>query len=192
MGRRVLELGAGCGMPGLVAGEVGAKEVWLTDRATVMARANLEMNFEQRHRKRFHVHQLSWGDQAHVASTTPPFDVLLGADINYNVADLVSLASTIDMLSKIGTVVWWATADGNCNDPTSLAGPFWSTLQSLGFELTDMTETEAVQAATRDLNSWTSLLSHSPLERLADYLVRDRRYFIGTQVISVTRMVKTE
>lgn len=189
--KRVLELGTGCGMPGLVAGSLGAREVWLTDHATVMAKANLEANFEpQERQRRFRVHQLSWGNPAHIASAMPPFDLLLGADISYKIEDFATLAHTISMLSHVGTVVWWASADGNCNDPTAVSAPFWAQLHASGFLLTDMTDTDE---ATRAFNSWGSVMSWElkPIERLANYLVRDRRYFLGTQIISVTRMVKT-
>jgi predicted RNA methylase len=189
IGRRVLELGTGCGMPGLVAGGLGAEEVWLTDHATPMAQANLDENFGPDERWRFSVHQLSWGNVDHIAQAGPPFELLLGADISYNGADLSTLASTMAALSQPGTVVWWATADGNCDDPDSVGGPFWEELRAHGFQLTDLTESVVVQSATSEVNGWLSLLTRGPIERLAEYVLRDRRYFLGTQKISVTRMV---
>lgn len=186
LGKRVLELGTGLGMPGLAAGALGAREVWLTDHAIIMAQANLQANFQEHERGRFHVHQLSWGNAAHIADARPPFELLLGSDISYNAGDLTTLASTMAALSQPGSVVWWATADGNCNDASSVGGQFYASLRKHGYRLTDMSSEPAVVAAVDDVSGW---FSRSPLERLAQYVVRDRRYFLGTKTISVTRMV---
>jgi predicted nicotinamide N-methyase len=45
-GRRVIELGAGCGLPGLTAGALGASCCHITDNVTFMAQANIDCNFE--------------------------------------------------------------------------------------------------------------------------------------------------
>lgn len=88
-GRRVLELGCGPGLAGIAAGLVGARRVVLTDGDTgsvELAQRNIELNgLAATCRAR----QYLWGElmladgakEDTLATTTPSFDVVLGADI---------------------------------------------------------------------------------------------------------------
>lgn len=76
-GRRVLELGAGMGLPGLVARSLGA-EVWQTDHepyTLTLAAANAAQN----HVTGIHQFVADWRDWDHHGQ----YDLLLGADILY-------------------------------------------------------------------------------------------------------------
>ena len=156
-GKRVIELGAGCGLLGLTAGALGAAESLLTDNVTFMARANLEENFRGADRSRIRVARLRWGDAADIASVRPPFDLIMGSDIIYHRDSQIQLADTIEALSAPGTVVLWATPDGSGSDEPapeaggrkSLGVGFFERMRSLGFELSDVTEEPAVQEAIR-------------------------------------------
>lgn len=131
-GKRVLELGTGCGLVGLVAGALGAREVVLTDQVLFMAAANLAANVSAmpEARLRFRLERLQWGDIAATVALKPPFEVLLGSDIMYHEEHHRALADTIAELSTIGTVVLWVTPDWCIEEPTELQ----TRLADYGFE----------------------------------------------------------
>ena len=110
-GRTVLELGAGVGLPGLLAARLGAKFVSLTDRdrhidnaegrseevgAIANAREAVRMNDLSSNCKVF---PLSWGcfDDNHNTSTDTKehFDVLLAADCFYSSSHFDDVLATV-------------------------------------------------------------------------------------------------
>ena len=99
-GKRVLELGAGTGLPGLVARSLGA-HVWQTDQmedvlsiAALNERENALAGI-----RRFRADWRDWVEQA-------SFDVILGADILYDAAMYGSIAAILDRsLAPGGRVV---------------------------------------------------------------------------------------
>jgi len=89
-GKRVLELGAGTGLPGLVARSLGAC-VWQTDHmedvldiAALNERENALVGI-----RRFRADWRDWVEPT-------PFDVILGADILYDAALYRSIAAILD------------------------------------------------------------------------------------------------
>jgi predicted nicotinamide N-methyase len=81
-GKRVIELGAGTGLVGLVAHGLGARSVDVTDRNTGPAEHNLKLNSHNLDPLRpVAVRQLTWGQD--VTTFQPPYDVLLAADVVY-------------------------------------------------------------------------------------------------------------
>ena len=111
-GKRVLELGAGCGLVGLAASTLSASEVVLTDlpRELKLLRRNVEHNKLRKPGREclVSVAELDWedvcrcGDSADVKGT---FDLILGADIMYDRSIATALAATIRMFSSHDTVV---------------------------------------------------------------------------------------
>eukprot|EP00389_Voromonas_pontica_P008815 GDKH01013418.1.p1 GENE.GDKH01013418.1~~GDKH01013418.1.p1 ORF type:complete len:293 (-),score=39.63 GDKH01013418.1:397-1275(-) len=101
-GKRVIELGAGCGMPGIsLACRHSNTEVWLTDLPT-----NLELlttNSLANHPvaaargSQLKVHPLVWGEEM-AAALQPPFDVVIGADVVYDPHTFEDLVSTLAAL----------------------------------------------------------------------------------------------
>jgi methyltransferase-like protein 23 len=88
--KRVLELGAGVGLPGLVARTLGA-EVWQTDRleeAITLAELNAREN-DVGGVHRFCGDWEQWTDERR-------YDVILGADILYETAAHAALAAIVD------------------------------------------------------------------------------------------------
>ena len=79
------ELGAGCGLSGMVAAAAGAGHVVLADQVLYMLRENVARNFAERAevRERIAVRELQWGDAAQTAAVGAPFDLLLGSDLMY-------------------------------------------------------------------------------------------------------------
>mmetsp|Transcript_33559 Transcript_33559/g.132381 ORF Transcript_33559/g.132381 Transcript_33559/m.132381 type:complete len:197 (-) Transcript_33559:205-795(-) len=97
----VIELGAGVGLPGLAAAAVGARKVYLCDRAEhedvlALIQSNIGLN---NHHDVCEVLPLTWGciDTRLVAWKVKP-DVILGADLFYKTADFEPLLATLTVL----------------------------------------------------------------------------------------------
>lgn len=104
--RRVVELGCGCGLCGLVAAGLGAREVVLTDQVLFVAEHNLRHAGLPPHvQRQVRVEKLKWGDDADVRAISPPFDLLLGGDIMYFPGHYKVLADTIIALTAVGSEV---------------------------------------------------------------------------------------
>ena len=104
--KRVLELGCGCGLAGLTAAAMGAKETVLTDQVTEGAASNLAANVTSAPElaERCHVSKLSWGAEDEYTSVgSLPFDVIVGSDILQEGGDIVgnykTLADTVAAMS---------------------------------------------------------------------------------------------
>ena len=85
-GKRVVELGAGTGMLGIVAARLGAASVVLTDAPSELAllRHNAQRANETRAETcETSVAPLAWGDSRAIADLAPPFDVVLCSDVLY-------------------------------------------------------------------------------------------------------------
>eukprot|EP00928_Gymnodinium_smaydae_P050955 TRINITY_DN34495_c0_g1_i1.p1 TRINITY_DN34495_c0_g1~~TRINITY_DN34495_c0_g1_i1.p1 ORF type:complete len:275 (+),score=45.22 TRINITY_DN34495_c0_g1_i1:74-898(+) len=106
-GKRVLELGSGCGLVGLIAASLGASEVTLTDEVTYLASHNVASHVKEHPElsSRLHTQKLTWGDDASRSSLNPPYDVIIGSEIMYHREDHERLASTIMAISRPGTSV---------------------------------------------------------------------------------------
>lgn len=136
-GRRVLELGAGCGLLGIVAGALGAREVTLTDEVLFMMAYNVEANFKGQPdvHQRFKLQQLHWGNEEQIAQAGPPYDLILCSDLLYDRSQHVHLANTIGKLSHVGTDILFATPDGMPSDRSYYCRGFYSSLRQRGFKL---------------------------------------------------------
>ena len=114
-GKRVLELGSGCGLPSLVARDIaGASDVlatdyWEEDDGTFDADrlipknlfgANLAHNIGSETATK----HLDWHDQVNVMSAYDEFqpEIIIGSDLVYYLADTPPLIQTIDILLKSG------------------------------------------------------------------------------------------
>jgi predicted nicotinamide N-methyase len=107
-GRRVVELGAGTGMPGLVCSKLGAASVTLTDLPSELAllEENVELN-RARGDSPVCVRACAWGE---LEEPTPTFDTVVVSDVLYHqpVRVLEALAETIHRLVAPNGVVVFA------------------------------------------------------------------------------------
>ena len=114
-GGTVLELGAGCGLPGLLAAKLGASRVFLTDKDPVVLEA-LRFSVAANFLENVAVAPLAYGDDA------PAVDLVLAADALYLTCQVAPLIVTIDSaIAKGGTCLlaheprraWKLDADRN-------------------------------------------------------------------------------
>ena len=148
--KRVLELGAGVGLVGLVAAELGAREVTLTDQVVFVAQHNLANagGLSAAARERVSVRRLKWGED--LASAQGPYDLLLGSDIMYDPNLYDALAETIIALTAADGEVLLVTREGSPTDAAAtLEAAFYGRLRGAGFEVADITKTEEVAATLR-------------------------------------------
>jgi len=101
-GKRVIELGAGCGLTGIVVAAMGAKQVFLTDQKPCLhlLKQNAARNEVD---KIACTEELDWG----VTATTnflPPFDFVVGSDVLYQMESVNPLIEVLDQLADTKTV----------------------------------------------------------------------------------------
>lgn len=101
-GRNCIELGAGCGLPGIVAAYLGASSVLLTDFPDNLdlLQKNVTTNKLQ---MTVSVCPLVWGNRSELLAS--PFDLIIAADVMYCVEAVDSLLSTLKMAADAGTII---------------------------------------------------------------------------------------
>ncbi|XP_074561747.1 uncharacterized protein LOC141818056 [Curcuma longa] len=114
-GKRVIELGAGCGLAGLGMALLGC-DVTSTDQTEVLPllMRNVERNSSWITQANpdsgsasfgcITVVELDWGNEDHIRAVEPPFDFILGTDVVYTEHLLEPLLQTILALSGPRTV----------------------------------------------------------------------------------------
>ena len=110
-GLTVLELGAGCGVPGLAAWRAGATAVWLTELPENVARLH---EITQRHGSpaSVRVEALDWTQPLPQAIAQTRFDLVLGADLIFWPSLFDALLSVLEALRDAPRVLL-ATSSSN-------------------------------------------------------------------------------
>ncbi|CAI9104983.1 OLC1v1003789C1 [Oldenlandia corymbosa var. corymbosa] len=113
-GKRVLELGAGCGVAGFSMALLGC-DVISTDQTEVLPLLirNVERNTSRIMQANpgsdffgsIEVAELNWGNEDHIKAVDPPFDYILGTDVVYAEHLLEPLLKTILALSGPKTTI---------------------------------------------------------------------------------------
>ncbi|KAJ4971599.1 hypothetical protein NE237_004698 [Protea cynaroides] len=113
-GKRVIELGAGCGVAGFGMAMLGC-DVISTDQIEVLPLLirNIERNTSRVLQTdpdsvsfgSIQVMELDWGNQEHVKAVDPPFDYIIGTDVVYAEHLLEPLLKTILSLSGPKTTI---------------------------------------------------------------------------------------
>ncbi|KAJ4725031.1 Protein N-lysine methyltransferase [Melia azedarach] len=113
-GKRVIELGAGCGVAGFGMALLGCNVV-STDQMEVLPllKRNVEWNTSRISQMNpgldsfgsIQVAELDWGNEDHIGSVAPPFDYIIGTDVVYGEHLLEPLMQTIFALSGPKTTI---------------------------------------------------------------------------------------
>jgi predicted nicotinamide N-methyase len=104
-GRRVIELGAGVGLVGILASYLAPSEIYLTDGDTDTLkgmRHNISLNYEQGVPDFLKTKQLIWSEETTKAFVVEEgrFDTILGSDIIYVPQIVPLLFETVDLILK--------------------------------------------------------------------------------------------
>jgi predicted nicotinamide N-methyase len=107
-GKRLIELGSGCGVLGISAGLLGG-EVILTDAKVALTQLsqNVELNLPPLEFPNVHVCQLKWGEDVSAAlhPHAVPFDFVLASDVVYNEDTVDALLQSFYDLSDAHTEI---------------------------------------------------------------------------------------
>ncbi|GER32741.1 S-adenosylmethionine-dependent methyltransferase domain-containing protein [Striga asiatica] len=105
-GKKVVELGSGCGLVGCIAALLGAQVVLtdLPDRLKLL-RKNIQSNLYGDVRGSASVEELTWGDDLDTDLTDPSPDFVFGSDVVYSEGAVVDLVHTLTRLCGKQTTV---------------------------------------------------------------------------------------
>ncbi|CAI0400195.1 unnamed protein product [Linum tenue] len=109
-GKKVIELGSGCGLVGCVASLLGAEVILtdLPDRLRLLKK-NVESNLGDEHlRGSAVVEELTWGDEPDPCMTQPLPDFVVGSDVVYSEGPVLDLIDTLLKLCGSQTTVFIA------------------------------------------------------------------------------------
>ncbi|KAJ1809534.1 hypothetical protein LPJ77_001570 [Coemansia sp. RSA 2523] len=110
-GKRVLELGAGCGLAGFVCATMGATSVVSTDYSDAVLKlleSNRQTNPEIS--GKVQIAKLDWDDLAECRTLSKPIDVIIGADITYDPTIVPVLVAAIKEMVVSSQQVVYITA----------------------------------------------------------------------------------
>ncbi|KAG7390860.1 hypothetical protein PHYBOEH_006899 [Phytophthora boehmeriae] len=144
-GRDVIELGAGCGLCGLVAASLGAKSAVLTDEYPDLLDRNIAMNRHIWAKNEVATSaELEWGVADSMAPFVHKFDTMLGSEITQLGRDLhTPLLQTIhsvlrpgaDSVALLSMDLCRATCEGTCDVNKCTASHFVATAKQVGFSV---------------------------------------------------------
>ncbi|KAK4800238.1 hypothetical protein SAY86_025603 [Trapa natans] len=105
-GKKVVELGSGCGLVGCIAALLGANTILtdLPDRIRLLKK-NVETNIRRGVRGSATVRELTWGYDPDVELIEPLPDYVLGSDVIYNEEAVVDLLDTLMQLCGTQTTI---------------------------------------------------------------------------------------
>ncbi|XP_048346245.1 histone-arginine methyltransferase METTL23 isoform X2 [Sphaerodactylus townsendi] len=108
--KRILELGAGVSLPGILAAKCGA-EVTLSDNAALpQCLANCRRSCEMNNLSGVFVTGITWGQISPALLALPPVDIILASDVFFEPEDFEDVISTVHYLMEKNThTQFWTT-----------------------------------------------------------------------------------
>ncbi|XP_047329445.1 protein N-lysine methyltransferase METTL21A-like [Impatiens glandulifera] len=130
IGKTVIELGAGTGLPGLTTAILGASHVFLTDVESLIPtlNKNVEVNGLE---DRVKVSRLVWGSLDEIPSSNG-FDLVVMSDVFFDSDEVSKLVKTLKKICGDNTKVWAAS------EVRQWTGDCVSVLEAGGFEVVEL------------------------------------------------------
>ena len=136
-GRRVLELGAGSGLPSMVAAVLGA-DVFCSEQESCLSylRRNVQLNPDISVR----IRGLGWTDK--LRNATCKFDIIIGCDITYDPKNFISLINVVkEFLSDDGMALLCHDND-SCPLSKFASESLQNVCRDVGFTFTELDYTQ--------------------------------------------------
>ncbi|XP_067848087.1 EEF1A lysine methyltransferase 3-like [Heptranchias perlo] len=120
-GKKVIELGSGTGIVGILAALLGG-DVTMTDKPNTLKQIenNVSINIPTARRHRLKVSALTWGEN-HTDFPTD-YDFILGSDIVYSSVTYPALIETLRHLSNRGTTIYLSSELRKINGSSAFHG----------------------------------------------------------------------
>ncbi|KAJ6660428.1 hypothetical protein lerEdw1_017852 [Lerista edwardsae] len=109
-GKKILEIGAGVSLPGIVAAKCGA-EIILSDKAELpQCLDNCHRSCQMNNLSGIHVVGLTWGQMSPSLLTLPPVDIILASDVFFEPEDFEDVIVTVKyLMEKNPQAQFWTT-----------------------------------------------------------------------------------
>ncbi|XP_060700508.1 methyltransferase-like protein 23 isoform X1 [Hemiscyllium ocellatum] len=116
-GKTILEIGAGAGLPGIVAAKCGANVI-LSDSAELPnCLDNCRLSCQINNLEDVPVIGLTWGQISPDLVLLPQIDIILGSDVFYDTEDFENILTTVFyLIRKNPHALFWTTYQERCAD----------------------------------------------------------------------------
>lgn len=117
--KRILEIGAGAGICGIVCSTLNIKQITITDRdpgCLVLIEKNIQENLGKINKEKIEIKNFDWGNEELLEKFKGTFDILIGSDIIYSSFMIEPLCNALDFLCENDTKMLISLADRGDED----------------------------------------------------------------------------
>ncbi|XP_077183788.1 histone-arginine methyltransferase METTL23 isoform X2 [Paroedura picta] len=108
--KRILELGAGVSLPGIVAAKCGAETILSDNASSPQCLDNCHQSCQMNNLSGVLVKGLTWGQISPALLTLPPVDIILASDVFFEPEDFEDVISTVHyLMEKNPRAQFWTT-----------------------------------------------------------------------------------
>jgi predicted nicotinamide N-methyase len=130
--KKVLEIGAGAGICGIVCATLNIDKITITDRdpgCLMLIEKNIAENSEKLNKDKIQIKSFDWGSKEQLEKFKGTFDILIGSDIFYSAFMIEPLCNALDFLCEADNEMLISLADRGGED--SDCNKFLQTINAL-------------------------------------------------------------